>query len=172
MRCHSGIEQHRTAVGSSNSVERNCRLLRQQSADSASGNAVEPVVVEPAGERRFRWAAPGHHLRRAGALEAWLLVRCFYRRGEFFCELIGWPLRLAVTGLRRRRGSVRVGHRRHARHRDQPTFTRSPALGRRLFLIIRNPAARPTPRKSRVSPPECLDRPVSPKFPDHGSAPR
>jgi hypothetical protein len=54
----------------------------------------------------------------------------------------------------------------------RPTFSRSPAPGRRLFLIMRNPAARPIPSKSGLSPPERLDRPVSPKFPDRGSAPR
>ena len=54
------------------------------------------------------------------SLPASLLVRCLYRPGEFFGQLIGWLLQLAVTGLRRRRGWIRVGHRRHAGHRDQP----------------------------------------------------
>jgi hypothetical protein len=54
----------------------------------------------------------------------------------------------------------------------RPTFTRSPAPGRRLFLIMRNPAAWPTPGKSGISPPERLDRRVSQKFPDRGSAPK
>ena len=56
----------------------------------------------------------------ASSLPSSLLVRCLYRPGEFFGQLIGWPLQLAVTGLRRRRGWIRVGHRRHAGHRDQP----------------------------------------------------
>ena len=54
----------------------------------------------------------------------------------------------------------------------RPTFTRSPAPGRRLFLIMRNPAVRPTPSKSGISPLECLDRPVFPKYPNRRSVPR
>jgi hypothetical protein len=55
-----------------------------------------------------------------------LMVRCLYRPGEFFGQLIGWFLQLAVTGLRRRHGWIRVGHRRHAGHRDQPSANLQP----------------------------------------------
>jgi hypothetical protein len=52
------------------------------------------------------------------SLSSSLLVRCLDRPGEFLAQFIGWPLRLAVTGLRLWLG--RFGDRRHAGQRDQP----------------------------------------------------
>jgi hypothetical protein len=103
---------------------------------------------------RRRAAVPEQITRRAGALEprywyAAFTIRVSSSVGSL-AGLSDWQSAGFVTGaagfglvIDLTPGTV-ISRR--------PTFTRSPVPGRRLFLIMRNPAVRPTPSKSRNQP--------------------
>ena len=119
----------------------------------------------------FRASLPGLGVRSREP--EGLLVCSLYDPGEFFDPFIGWLLRLAVPGLRRRHNCIRVSHRRHAGHREQPPACSHPlARSWKAFLSHRAHSCPQKVEQFGVSPPECPDRPVSPVFPDRGSAPR
>jgi hypothetical protein len=71
-----------------------------------------------------------------------LLVCSLHDPGEFFDHFIGWPLRLAAPDFGV--GTAGVGSvidvTPGSVTNRRPALTRSPALGRRFFLIMRNPA--------------------------------